>query len=142
MRIVLDTNVFVSALLSKDGPPGQVLRTIKQEQHTLVSSRYLTDELRSVCRRDHLRHRISLEEVQDLIYNLKAVGDVVSDLPEIHLSPDPKDNPILATAIAGKADLIVTGDKSHMQSLGHVHGTPIVTPRNALDMLRGQEPTP
>ena len=120
MRIVLDTNVLVSALLSKDGPPGQVLRTIKQERHTLVSSPYLTDELRAVCWRDHLRDRIAPEEVQDLIYNLKAVGVVVSDLPETHLSADPKDNPILATAIAGKANLIVTGDKSHMQSLGQM----------------------
>lgn len=142
MRILLDTNVLVSALLSKDGPPGQVLRTIKQEQHTLVSSPYLTHELRLVCRRDHLRGRISPEEVQDLIYNLEAVGLVVSPLPEIDLSPDPKDNPILATAIAGKADLIVTGDKSHMQSLGRVHGIPIVNPREAFNLLQGKTQEP
>ncbi len=51
------------------------------------------------------------------------------------LSPDPKDNPILAAAIAGKADLIVSGDKKHMLALGAVEGIPIVTARDALDRL-------
>ena len=51
------------------------------------------------------------------------------------LSSDPKDNPILAAAIAGKADLIVSGDKRHMLALGHVEGIPIVTARDPLDRL-------
>ena len=100
------------------------------------------NELRNVCGRDHLRQRISPEELQDLSYNFEAVGVVVVELPKIDLSPDPKDNPILATAIAGNADLIVTGDKSHLQSLGQVQGIPIVTPRNALDVLRDHERSP
>lgn len=135
MRILLDTNVLISALLCGDGPPGQVLGAIKQHRHTLVSSVYLTNELRTVCSRAHLRKRIAPEEVEDLIYNLESVGVVVSDLPEIDVSPDPKDNPILATAIAGRADLIVSGDKSHMQQLGEVRGIPIVSAREALDRL-------
>ena len=55
--------------------------------------------------------------------------------PDVNLSPDPKDNPILAAAIAGKADLIVSGDKKHMLALGEVKGIPIVTARDALDRL-------
>ncbi len=55
--------------------------------------------------------------------------------PDVDLSPDPKDNPILAAAIAGKADLIVSGDKKHMLALGEVKGIPIVTARDALDRL-------
>ena len=51
------------------------------------------------------------------------------------LSPDPKDNPILAAAMAGKADLIVSGDKKHMLALGEVENIPIVTARDALDRL-------
>ena len=45
----------------------------------------------------------------------------------VSLSPDPKDNPILAAAIAEKADLIVSGDKKHMLALGTVEGVPVVT---------------
>ena len=51
------------------------------------------------------------------------------------LSSDPKDNPISAAAIAGKADLIVSGDKRHMLVLGQLEGIPILTARDALDRL-------
>ena len=135
MRILLDTNVLISALLSSSGPPGQLLSTIRQGRHVLISSDFIAHELRSVSGRPHLRSRITSEEVEALIYNLEAVGFVVSEVPEIDVSSDPKDNPILATAIAGKADLIVSGDKSHMLSLGQVHGIPILTPRDALERL-------
>lgn len=127
MRIVLDTNVLVSALISGDGPPGRVLATIKQEGLTLITSAAQLDELRNVLGRERLRPWIRPAEAQDLIRNLEAVGEVVTDLPDVSVSPDPDDNPILATAIAGKADLIVSGDKKHMLALGDIRGIPIVT---------------
>ena len=46
----------------------------------------------------------------------------------VNLSPDSTDNPILAAAVAGKANLIVSGDKRHMLALGTVKGIPVVTP--------------
>ena len=79
--------------------------------------------------------RIRPEEAQDLIRNLEAVGEVVTDLPDVNASPDPDDNPILAAAIAGRADLIVSGDKKHMLALGRVQGIPIVTAAVAVDRL-------
>lgn len=136
MRILLDTNVLVSALLSSAGPPGRILDLIRRDRHVLISSTYLSDELRSVCSRRHLQGRILSEELDALVYSMEATGLVVTELPQVNYSPDPKDNPILATALAGNADLIVSGDKSHMQSLGHVQDIPIVTPREALDWLR------
>jgi len=139
VRILLDTNILVSALLSANGPPGQILTAIKQNQHTLVSSSYLTDELRDVCSRKHLRERISREEVEDLVYTMESVGVVVTTLPEIDLSPDPKDNPVLATAVAGKAELIVSGDKSHLAALGQAQGIPILNPRDAPDRIQCNE---
>ncbi len=53
------------------------------------------------------------------------------------LSPDPDDNLILAAAIAGQANLIVSGDKKHMLSLDTAAGIPIVTARSALERLAG-----
>ena len=55
---------------------------------------------------------------------------MVTHLPEVNASPDPDDNPILATAIAGRAGLVVSGDKKHMLALGHIDGIP--------DRLRGR----
>ena len=79
---------------------------------------------------------IRREEAEDLIRNLEAVGEVVStDLPNVNDSPDPTDNLILGTAIAGHADMIVSGDKRHMLSLGQVDGIPIVTAADASDQL-------
>ena len=63
----------------------------------------------------------------DLIRNLEAVGEVVANLPIVSVSPDPDDNVILATAIAGQADLVVSGDKRHMLILKQVDDIPIVT---------------
>ena len=58
-------------------------------------------------------------------------------IPDVDASPDPDDNLILGTAIAGRADMIISGDKKHMLSLGHVDGVPIVTAADALDRLHG-----
>ncbi len=139
MRIVLDTNVLVSALISPAGPPGRVLAAIKREHRlTLVTSTAQLSELRTVLRRERLGPYIRREEAEDLIRNLEAVGEVVStDLPNVNDSPDPTDNLILGTAIAGHADMIVSGDKKHMLSLGQVDGIPIVTAADASDQLPG-----
>ena len=136
MRIVLDSNIFVSALISGGGYPGQVLAAIKRERITLVTSTFQLEELRSVLARDRLKPYLRPEEADDLLYHLEAVGVVVSELPEVMLSPDPKDNPILATAIAGEAELLVSGDKGDMLALGHAEGIPIVTAREAAARLR------
>ena len=135
MRIVLDTNIFVSALISGEGPPGRVLAAIRRERITLVTSTYQIEELRSVLTRDRLKPYIRSEEADDLLYHLEAVGMVMSKLPDIGLSPDPNDNPILATAVAGQAELIVSGDKGDMLALGQVEGIPIVTAREAVARL-------
>ena len=62
----------------------------------------------------------------------------MADLPEVNVSPDSKDSPILATAVAvaGGADLVVSGGKGDMLALGNVEGIPIVTAREAVGRLR------
>ena len=128
----------MSALIRGDGPPGRVLAAVKSRDVTLVTSEAQRRELRSVLGRESLRARIHPAEAEDLIRNLPAVAEVVpADLPSVNASPDPDDNLILATAIAGRVDLVVSGDKKHMLSLGNVDGIPIVTAAVAADRLRG-----
>ena len=67
-------------------------------------------------------------EARDLLQSLESVSAVVTELPEVNLSPDPKDNPILAAGLAGRTDLIVSGDKQDVPALRHVEGIPIVSP--------------
>ena len=139
MRIELDANIFIGALISGDGYPGQLLAAVKRERITLVTSIYQIDELRDVLGRERLKPYIRPAEAEDLVYHLEAVGMVTGKLLEMSLSPDPKDNPILATAVAGEADLLVSGDKGDMLALGHVEGIPIVTARDAVGRLRKRE---
>lgn len=141
MRIVLDTNVLVSALISKERPPGRLLEAVRNGRFTLVTSDYQIRELRSVLARGHLRSRISLADVEEFFKVLEADAVSVTALPDINMSPDPKDNPILATGVAGQVDMIVSGDKPDMLALGHVEGIPIVPPRIAIWQLQ-QAATP
>ena len=138
VRIVLDTNILASALIHGDGPPGRVLAAVKHDGVTPITSAAQLHELRDVVSRAQLGRYIRREEAEDLIRNLEAVADVVAaDLPDVDASPDPDDNFILGTAIAGRADMIISGDKKHMLSLGHVDGVPIITAADALDRLHG-----
>ncbi len=113
-----------------------MLATVKREGITLVTSAFQIEELREVLARERLKPYIRPEEADDLLYHLEAVGMAVSELPDVNLSPDPKDNPILATAVGGEAELIVSGDKNDMLALGHIEGIPIVTAREAAGRLR------
>ena len=101
----------------------------------MVTSVYRIEESRKVLGRDRLKPYIRSTEAGDLLHGLESVGVVVAELPEIDPSPDPKDNPILAAGLAGRADLIVSGDKRDMLALRHVEGIPIITPREAAARL-------
>ena len=60
---------------------------------------------------------------------------IVREIPVVTYSPDPDDNIILATAIAGRADYIVSGDKRDMLALREIDGIRIVTAKNAVGLL-------
>lgn len=132
VQIVLDTNVIVSGLLRGNGPSGELLRCWTDGAFTLITSPFQIAELRRVLDYERIRLRVSLEQASALLNNIDAMALIVSDLPVLTESPDPDDNPILATAIVGKADLIVSGDKAHMQYLEQVMNIPIVAPQEAL----------
>ena len=93
-------------------------------------------EVGAVLARPRLQRYLDADEAAAIIENLDTRALVLDAPPEVNLSPDPSDNAILAAAIAGKADLIVSGDKKHMLALGEVESIPIVTARDALDRLR------
>ena len=135
MRIALDTNILVSALITKGTPPDRLYQAWLRGEMELVTSIVQIAEVADVLGRPRLRKYLDAEEAAAIIENIDTRGVIVADPPEVDVSPDPKDNPILAAAIAGKAKLIVSGDKKHMLELGSVKGIPIVTAREAMDRL-------
>lgn len=135
MKLVLDTNILISALLTKNTPPDQLYQHWVNGLFDVVSSDWQLDELKRVLGYKKLRPFILESEASLLIENMDSIAIMVSDLAPIEVSADPTDNWIIATAIAGKANLIVTGDKSNLLVLGSVQGIEIVNPRTALNLF-------
>ena len=135
MRVVLDTNILIGALITKDTPPDRLYQAWLRGEFELVTSTVQLAELADVLARPRLHKFIDADEAAAIVENLGARALVLDEPPGVHLSPDPKDDPILAAAVAGKADLIVSGDKKHILALGEVHGIPTVTAREALEHL-------
>ncbi len=135
MRVVLDTNILIGALITKGTPPDRLYQAWPRGEFELVTSMAQLAELTNVLARPRLHKFLNADEVTAIVENLGTRALVLDELPSVHLSPDPKDNPILAAAIAGKVALIVSGDKKHMLALGEVHGIPTVTAREALERL-------
>ena len=135
VRVVLDTNILISALITKGTPPDRLYQAWLRGEFELVTSTAQLAELADVLARPRLHRFIDTDEAEAIVENLGTRALVLDEPPGVYLSPDPKDAPILAAAIAGKADLIVSGDKKHMLALGEVHGIPTVTAREALERL-------
>lgn len=135
VRLVLDTNILIGALITKGTPPDELYRAWLRGDIELVTSAAQIAELAEVLARPRIRRLVDADEANAILENLAVRALVLKDLPTVDLSPDPSDNPILAAAIAGNADFVVSGDKKHVLSLGEVNGIPVVTARDALKGL-------
>ena len=132
MRLVLDTNILVGALITKGTPPDRLYQAWLRGDIELVTSTAQIAEIADVLARPSLHKFLDADEAEVIVHNIGARALILDEPPEVNLSPDSTDNPILAAAIAGKANLIVSGDKRHMLALGKVKGIPVVTARDAL----------
>ena len=110
MRVVLDTGILVAALITRDTPPDQLYQLWRKRRFTLITSESQLDEFRRVTRYRKLRQFLKAHEAGTLLRGVRARAVVVPELPEIDLVDDPDDNLVLATALAGEADYLVTGD--------------------------------
>ncbi|NGZ96216.1 MAG: putative toxin-antitoxin system toxin component, PIN family [Nitrospira sp. WS110] len=133
MLVVIDTNVFISALLSPSSSPARLLTLWQRGRFTLLSTTEQLDELNRVTRYPKLRHRLNPSLAGRLINELRSLSTLVAPLPEVSVSPDPYDNYLLAIALAGVADYLVTGDKRDLLSLKKYEGTNIITVAQFLD---------
>ena len=142
MRLVLDTNVLVSALISPGGLPDQLLQRWEADEFTLVSSKEQFDEIERVLGYKKLARFIRPDQTARLIANFQRFADFAGDLPELNASSDPSDNIIIATAIAGNSRHLVTGDKNDLLGLKEVEGVSIITVREAIELLSAMRQSP
>lgn len=133
MKLVLDTNILVSALLTKGTPPDQLYRAWEAGRFELCTSSQQMAELRRVMGYEKLKAYIEPMEASLLLENLDSMAHLIEVTAVRTESPDPDDNWVLAIAIEAAADLLVTGDKNHLLNLSEVAGVRIVTAREALE---------
>ena len=135
MRVILDTNILVAALISPSGPPAAILQAFLDERFALVTCEPQLEEFRRVTREASLRKRVKQSEAGTLVNELRALASIPKRLPAVERSRDPHDNFLLALAEAGSADYLVTGDKSGLLVLRKHRRTQIVTARRFVTLL-------
>lgn len=132
MRVVLDSNVYISALLVGRGCE-EILGLARAGVVEVLSSDQIIEEVETVLKRKfHWNSgdiRLLSEELRDSCTMVPGGAGGV-DFP-----PDPADAKILACGVAGKADVIVTGDKKHLLPLKRYRGIPIVSPAEFLEQI-------
>ncbi len=136
MRGVLDTNVYVSALIKPAGLAGQILDRWQAGQFEIVLAEAILVELHDV--RSRLRRRQAVvrspEWIAALLVDLRRSAILVEPEPVRAVPDDPDDDVIVGVALAAGADAIITGD-AHLLGLRSYRGIPILTPRGFLEAL-------
>lgn len=132
MRVVLDTNVLISALISPSGAADRICKGWRAGDFDLASCEQQLVEMRRVTRRPAMRDLIKATEAGRLVNLVRRLAIMIDPLPEVSASPDPWDNFLLATALGSRADYLVTGDKGGLLALVRFGRTRIVTVRQFL----------
>ena len=135
MRIVLDTNVLVSGLLSPFGPPGEIVRLVTSGDVRVCYDARILGEYRQVLRRPRFPFRRS--QVEALLDQIAADGDLTAPGPLPEPLPDTDDEAFLAVALAGLARCLVTG-KLRDYPANLRRGVHVIAPRQFLDLYRAE----
>jgi putative PIN family toxin of toxin-antitoxin system len=140
MRAVVDTNILVRAVIWPTGAVGPVLMRLRQDDYTLLYAQPLLEELVDVLNRPCIRDKYQLtgQDIQTVIGLILLRGEAVLAQERITACRDPKDDKFLEVAVAGEADVIVSGDDD-MLVLHPFAGIPILSPDAFLRMLDADE---
>ena len=135
-RIVLDTNVLISAILF-GGPPREALKLVISGTVDCSLSLAILDELRDVLQRP--KFKFSPEQSFNVVEELHAACEIINPMVKINvITEDPDDNKILECAVAAKPTFIVSGDR-HLLDLVEFRGIKILTPTAYLKMVKNSE---
>jgi uncharacterized protein len=135
MRVVLDTNVLLSALINPHGLPAQLIVAWREGRLQLVTSIEQLVEFGDVARRPVLRSRILPARVGRFINDPRKLAEVLQRLARVDRSADPADNFLLAMADAGKVDYLVSGDRRAVLALRAHGAAQMVRVRDLLELL-------
>ena len=128
MRVVLDTNQHISAIIRPDGHPAQIVKLWRIGLIEVAISPFILEEFEAVVHRPRIqqKHNLSDADIAEYLEELRTSAVLVPGTITVNAVPsDPDDNIIIACAIEAEADMIISGDQ-HLLSLGSYQGVPIV----------------
>jgi putative PIN family toxin of toxin-antitoxin system len=135
MRVVLDTNVLLSALAFPGSKPDQVLQRVRRGEVALFLSAFILAELARILRD---KFRFTTRQTDERVAVIRRMATLVEPTERIALVvAKDDDNRILECAVAARADYLVTGDKEHLLPLRSIGATQIVTPAAFLELGLG-----
>jgi uncharacterized protein len=136
IRALLDANVLIGAAIRPSGPPGQIIGALLTQSIDLILSPRIIEEVEIALALPKIRKYLKEpEEAPRWLADIVALGDLVHDTGKVTgVCLDPADDVMLAAAVEGRADNIVTGDDG-LLVLGDFEGIAIVTPRSFLDAI-------
>jgi putative PIN family toxin of toxin-antitoxin system len=142
-RVVVDTNVWVSALLNRAGRPAEVVSALLAGRFRLVTSTPLLAELDEVLQRPRIerKYRLRPEDVRSYVASLRHVAEVVAVTGDLRVCRDHDDDMVVETALLGNAEALVTRDEvlSRVPELAEalrVQGVSILTVQRFLELLK------
>ena len=143
LRMVLDANVIISALIRPESAPGRIVSAAVDETTVrLVTSKPLLDELRAALEYPRLQRylKMSKRDKAEFVILLEQIADpvTIADYPMPGICRDPDDEPYLQTALAGRADYLVSGD-GDLLDLKIVEQTRIVLPADFERILKANK---
>ena len=136
MRVILDTNILVAALIAPNGPPHHLFEAFLGGRFTLVTGSMQIEEFSRVTRYPAIRSRIHPAQAGRMLNAIRSLAINIENPPTQSISPDPHDDFLFAMAQAGEADYLVTGDKADVLALVRHGRTQIVTVQKLVEILR------
>ena len=133
MKVVIDTNVLVSGLLSPSGAPGEIVRMFVSGNIEIVYDARIVDEYEEVLKRP--KFGIEHAYVDDIIYFVEQFGYPSAGVPLRHRLPDRDDEMFLEAALASWADFLITGNMAHYPPALR-QGVSVVTPGEFVSKYR------
>jgi hypothetical protein len=135
MRVVLDTNILISALMVQTGNSAAIYRGWQEGNFTLLTCVEHLDEVRATLRKPAIAERIKPYNAGALVNEMKELAEIIGPLPRVKRSKDASDDFLLALCEAGAADYLVTGDKGGLLALERHKATGIVSARDFAALL-------
>ena len=137
IRVVIDTNVFLSALYFTKGNPWRIVTWAIEGKIQNISSGFILEEVRTVLKK---KFHWQSHEIDKAIYTIESFSEIIFTNIHLNIIKCAADNRILECAIAGNADFIISGDH-HMTELREFKGITIVNPAEFLAIV-GREDLP